>query len=545
MWLRNILGSAMASGDGHRFPDAIILLYRFAPGVVLLQLLEGLNPAQREAVTIPSGPLLILAGPGSGKTRVITHRVAYLIHELGVSPYNIMAVTFTNKAANEMKARLEKLAGREGEGLTVGTFHATCSRILRREAQYLGLEPHFVIYDDDDQVSLIKRVMKDLELDEKRFSPRGILSEISAAKSVLKGPHQYGEFSETYRQEIVSRVYRRYQDLLSQNGALDFDDLLMLTVELFSSEPGCPGAVPGALSLPPGGRVPGHQHRPVRPGEAAGRASTATSAWSGDPDQSIYSWRAADIRNILNFETDFPDLKVVLLEQNYRSTGTILQVAQGVINSNKMRKEKRLWTENSSGSPITVYEAYNEEEEASYVAREIDRLAGRGGRRLRDFAVMYRTNAQSRALEDKFIRYGLRYRLVGGVRFYERREVKDVLAYLRLLQNPSDSIALQRVINLPPRGIGERTMAELGRVSQQRQISLFEAIRASVSGDGEGGAAGRASLAPRIRNSLAAFLKIVDTLVEDRGQVGILPAPGLGRGAYRVPGLAPGRVGRG
>jgi DNA helicase II / ATP-dependent DNA helicase PcrA len=484
-----------------------------------LSLVDGLNPAQREAVVIPSGPLLILAGPGSGKTRVITHRIAYLIEHEGVSPYRIMAVTFTNKAASEMKARLGKLAGKDAEGLTVGTFHATCSRILRREAGHVGLNPHFVIYDDDDQVSLVKKVLKEIEIDEKRFSPRGCLSEISTAKSELRGPHEYGEFAQTFRQEVVGRVYRRYQELLEENGALDFDDLLMTTVELFRTNPDVleryqeryehllvdefqdTNVAQYALVKQLGGK-----HRNV--------------CVVGDPDQSVYSWRSADIRIILNnFERDYPDLKIVMLEQNYRSTGTILEVAQSVISANTKRKEKKLWTENAKGAPIAIFEAFNEEEEASYVAREIERLTTHGGHRLRDFAIMYRTNAQSRALEKAFRHFTIRYKLVGGVRFYERREVKDVLAYLRLLLNPADSVALKRVVNLPPRGIGDRTMDELERISGKQRVTLFEAMRLAVSTDGPDGKGSQ--LTPRIRNSLMAFLDIMDILMQEKSELGV------------------------
>lgn len=482
-----------------------------------MSLLEGLNPAQQEAVAVPSGPLLILAGPGSGKTRVITHRIAHLIKDEGVRPHRIMAVTFTNKAATEMKLRLGRLVGRDVDELTVGTFHATCSRILRREGGHVGLNPHFVIYDDDDQVSLVKRVMKELEIDEKRFSPRGCLSEISSAKSELKGPHEYGEFAQTYRQEVVSRIYRRYQEALEQNGGLDFDDLLMTTVELFRT---CPDVLERYQER--------YEHLLVDEFQDTNVAQYAlvrqlgakhrNVCVVGDPDQSIYSWRSADIRNILNFEHDYPDLKVVLLEQNYRSTGTILEVAQSVISANASRKEKNLWTENPKGSPITIFEAYNEEEEASYVAREIERLEGHGGLKLRDFAVMYRTNAQSRALEKAFRHYTIRYKLVGGVRFYERREVKDVLAYVRLLQNPADSVSLQRVVNLPPRGIGDRTIAELERISAQQRVSLFEAMRLAVSEDGLGNGQ---QLAPRIRNALAGFLRIMEGLLQDRSDLSI------------------------
>jgi len=483
-----------------------------------LSLLEGLNPAQREAVIAPSGPLLILAGPGSGKTRVITHRIANLIQREGVNPHRIMAVTFTNKAATEMKVRLSKLVGRDAEGLTVGTFHATCSRILRREADHIGLSPHFVIYDEDDQLSLVKSVLKELEIDEKRFSPRGCLSEISSAKSELRDPLQYSEFAQSYRQEVVARVYRRYQELLSQNGALDFDDLLATAVELFRTNPEVLERYQER-----------YQHLLVDEFQDTNVAQYAfvrqlggkhrNVCVVGDPDQSIYSWRSADIRNILNFEQDYPDLKVVLLEQNYRSTGTILEAAQGVISANTKRKSKKLWTENPRGGPIAIFEAYNEEEEASYVAREIEWLVSHGGHRLRDFSVMYRTNAQSRALEKAFRYYTIRYKLVGGVRFYERREVKDILAYLRLLQNPADGVALARVVNMPPRGIGDRTMAEIERIAEQRGISLFGAIRAAVSENGTAGKA--AQLASRVRNSLAAFLEMMDGLLQEKSELGI------------------------
>ena len=483
-----------------------------------MSLLEGLNPAQREAVVVPSGPLLILAGPGSGKTRVITHRIANLIRHEGVSPHRIMAVTFTNKAATEMKVRLSKLAGRDAEGLTVGTFHATCSRILRREAAHLGLNPHFVIYDEDDQMSLVKKVLKELEIDEKRFSPRGCLSEISSAKSELKDPFQYSEFAQSYRQEVVARVYRRYQELLGQNGALDFDDLLVTAVELFRTNPEVQERYQERylhLLVDEFQDTNVVQYALVK--QLAGKHRNVCVV--GDPDQSIYSWRSADIRNILNFERDYPDLKVVLLEQNYRSTGTILEVAQGIISANTKRKPKTLWTENPRGGPITIFEAYNEEEEASYVAREIERLVSHGGHRLRDFAVMYRTNAQSRALEKAFRHYTIRYKLVGGVRFYERREVKDVIAYLRLVLNQADGVALVRVVNMPPRGIGDRTMAELERIAEQRAVPLFDAMRVAVSEDGSVGAGAR--LAPRVRNSLSAFVEMMDGFIQAKSELGI------------------------
>jgi DNA helicase II / ATP-dependent DNA helicase PcrA len=488
-------------------------------GDTRLQLLEGLNPAQLEAVTTPAGPLLILAGPGSGKTRVITHRIAYLIQHEMVLPHSIMAVTFTNKAASEMRLRLEKLVGPPSEGLTVGTFHATCARILRRDGHYIGLDPSFVIYDDDDQISLVKSVLKELELDDKRYPARPFLSAISSAKSELKGPQEYGEFTTSYWQEVASRVYRRYQDQLKTNRALDFDDLLMSTVQLFRN---CPEVLARyhdryhQLLVDEFQDTNIAQYAIVKQlGERCRNVCVV-----GDPDQSIYSWRSADIRNILNFEQDYPDLKTVVLEQNYRSTTTILEAAQGVIAPNVLRKEKKLWTENGHGDPITLFEAYDEGEESKFVAREIERLAAREGHSLKDFAVMYRTNAQSRALEDAFLRYGLRYKLVGGTRFYERREVKDVISFLRLIQNPGDGVSAARVVNVPARGIGARTVAEIDRLSKQRGVSLFEAMEIAVAEEPDGKSP--TTLAPRVRNATATFVKMVNELVEEKSSLGIL-----------------------
>jgi len=479
-----------------------------------------LNPAQQEAVVVPSGPLLILAGPGSGKTRVITHRVAYLIEHHGVNPHGIMAVTFTNKAAREMRDRLQRLVGPAAGAITVGTFHATCARILRREAGQIGVDPSFVIYDEDDQISLVKSVLKELELDEKRYPARPFLSAISSAKSELRGPHEYGEFTTSYWQEVAARVYRRYQELLALNRALDFDDLLMTAVQLFRN---CPDVLERYQDRYIHLVVDEFQDTNVAQYALVKLLANKNRNVSvvGDPDQSIYSWRSADIRNILNFEKDYPDAKVVVLEQNYRSTGTILGVAQGVINANTMRKAKKLWTENGQGQPVTVFRAYDEGEEATFVAREIERLVGRGEHRLQDFAVMYRTNAQSRALEDAFRRCRIQYKLVGGTRFYERREVKDVVAFLRLIQNPGDGISMARVVNVPPRGIGAKTVAELDRLSRERGVSLFEAARMAVEGDG-GESKQLPQLTARVRNAVAAFVETVGHLVERKTDLGIV-----------------------
>ncbi|HZK67890.1 MAG TPA: UvrD-helicase domain-containing protein, partial [Chloroflexota bacterium] len=471
-----------------------------------MQILQGLNPAQREAVTHQSGPLLILAGPGSGKTRVITHRIAYLILEQGVSPHRIMAVTFTNKAAREMRSRLERLVGPRSEGITVGTFHATFAQILRREVGQIGLNPHFVIYDDDDQISLVKRVLKELELDEKRYPARPFLSKISSAKSELKGPHEFGEFTQTYWEEVASRVYRRYQELLTESSAMDFDDLLMISVQLFRKVPELLARYQERylhLLVDEFQDTNVAQYALVK--QVAGKHRNVCVV--GDPDQSIYSWRSADIRNIMNFEQDYPDARVVVLEENYRSTGTIVEVAAQVIAANKTRIEKKLTTSNAAGDRVMLHQAFNEADEASYVAREIERLTHRSGRKLNDFAVMYRTNAQSRALEDVFLRYGIQYKLVGGTRFYERKEVKDVLAFLRVLQNSDDGVSLARVVNVPPRGIGDRTMAEVERIARQNGVSFYQAMRIAAGLDEEQGGA-KAVLAPRIRNAVAGFIAV-------------------------------------
>jgi DNA helicase-2/ATP-dependent DNA helicase PcrA len=445
-------------------------------------ILEGLNERQCEAVTHVNGPLLILAGPGSGKTRVIVHRIAYLLEAQRVYPSRILAVTFTNKAARELRERLDSLVGAQNaRSLSVGTFHAICARWLRRDGKHLGLDPSFAIFDDNDQIDLIKQVLREFEIDEKRASPRAVLSAISHAKSELIGPEQYAHEAQGPWQETVARVYARYVDLLQRNHALDFDDLLGATVQLFREVPGVLKQYQDRFSYV---LVDEFQDTNVAQYEIVKLLTRVhrNVCVVGDEDQSIYSWRSADIRNILNFEHDYPDLKVVVLEQNYRSTSTILQVARAVISPNKLRKEKSLWTENEAGLPVTVHEAYNEQDEAQYVLREIQRLNRSQHVPLNAIALMYRTNAQSRAVEDAFVRAGLPYRLVGGTRFYERKEIKDVLAYLRLVQNPFDTVSLTRVINVPPRGIGQKTVQELLRWSAAQSIAPYEAMQRAAEG---------------------------------------------------------------
>jgi len=441
-----------------------------------MDILATLNPAQREAVEAIKGPVLILAGPGSGKTRVITHRIAYLIKSCGVSPHNIMAVTFTNKAAREMRERLEQLLGQAVEALTLGTFHAICARILRREGKAIGIDSSFVIYDEEDQLSLTKQALEELNLDPKQYAPRTLHSAISAAKSRLVGPKDYAQRVSSYFEEIVHRIYQRYQQLLSQGRAVDFDDLLMKTVQLFQDHPQILSRYQSKyvhILVDEFQDTNIVQYMLMK--HLAGKYRNLCVV--GDPDQSIYSWRFADLRNILSFEKDYSEAKVVLLEQNYRSTKTILEVASGIISANLQRKPKKLWTENEDGSSATVIESYNAEEEAQSVVNEIEKLVGQEQISLKDCAVMYRVNAQSRALEESFLRYGVPYRLVGGTRFYQRREVKDIIAYLRLIHNPQDNVSLVRIINVPVRGIGQRTLSQLQSWAKAHDSSLFEASK--------------------------------------------------------------------
>ncbi len=441
-----------------------------------MDILATLNPAQREAVEAIAGPVLILAGPGSGKTRVITHRIAYLIKSCGVNPHHIMAVTFTNKAAREMKERLEQLLGQAVEALTLGTFHAICARILRREGKAIGLDSSFVIYDEVDQVSLMKQALEELNLDPKQYIPRALRSAISAAKSRLIDPNDYAQRVSSYFEEIVHRVYQRYQQLLSQSRAVDFDDLLMKTVQLFQDHPQILNRYQSKyvhILVDEFQDTNIVQYMLMK--HLTGKYRNLCVV--GDPDQSIYSWRFADLRNILSFEKDYPEAKVVFLEQNYRSTKTILEVASDIISANVQRKPKKLWTENEDGASVTVIESYNAEEEAQSVVNEIEKLTGQEQISLKDCAVMYRVNAQSRALEEAFLRYGVSYRLVGGTRFYQRREVKDIIAYLRLINNPQDNVSLVRIINVPVRGIGQRTLSHLQDWAKAHDASLFEALK--------------------------------------------------------------------
>ena len=480
------------------------------------EVLEGLNPAQREAVETIEGPLLIVAGPGSGKTRVITQRIAYLVRVCGVSPHSIAAVTFTNKAAREMRNRLERLLGTRAEGLTCGTFHSFCVSILRRDGHHLGLDRSFVIYDEDDRLSLLKRAMEEANIDPRRFPIRAINSAISGAKSNLLDPTGFASTVGSYYDEVVLRIYERYQGLLSQSKALDFDDLLMLAAHLLQR-------VPDVLERYRSRYV----HLLIDEFQDTNLAQYALAKLLaskyrnicvvGDPDQSIYSWRNADIRNILSFQQDYPEAKTINLAENYRSTQTILDTAKHLIATNQSRLEKELWTTKEPGHPVVVREAHTEEEEAQMVVQEVDRLVKEEGFHLGDCAVMYRINAQSRALEEACLRYGIAYRLIGGLRFYQRREVKDVIAYLRVLQNPYDDVSLTRIINAPPRGIGSRTIEEASSWASSHGLPRYAALQAMVASEGMDD---KPSLAPRALAAIERFLDLMNGLMEEMEKVG-------------------------
>lgn len=444
-----------------------------------MDILKDLNPSQGLAVQEINGPVLIIAGPGSGKTRVIAHRIAYLVKTCHISPHRIMAVTFTNKAAREMKERVHQLLGKAVEDCTMGTFHALCARILRQDGHNMGIERHFVIFDEEDQFKLIKDSLQELSLDPKKYVPRAIQSAISAAKSYLLGPQEYALKSSSYFEEVTARVYENYQKLLAQSNALDFDDLLMKTVNLFRDKPEVLAKYQMRYI-----HVMIDEFQDTNLAQYLLAKSVAGKYRNlfvvGDPDQSIYSWRNADLRHILNFDKDYPEAKVLFLEQNYRSTQSILKAASKLISFNHRRKPKNLWTENDEGRAITSIEAYNEGEEAQLVAREIANLQKDSLFSFKDCAVMYRINAQSRPLEESLLRYGLPYRLIGGLRFYHRREVKDVIAYLRLIRNPEDAVSLSRVINVPPRGIGQKTTEDLMRWASSLELSPFTALERLV-----------------------------------------------------------------
>jgi DNA helicase II / ATP-dependent DNA helicase PcrA len=477
-------------------------------------LLGGLNEPQKRAVTTTEGPVLILAGPGSGKTRVITHRVAYLVQHEHVSPWRILAVTFTNKAAKEMRERLEKLVGiSESKEMTIGTFHAICARVLRIEADYLaplGLNKSFVILDTDDQTTLVKQAIKQLNIDEKQYKPVVMQAFISRAKNDLLVPEQMAERASKYVEEVAARVYKVYQKLLRANNSVDFDDLLMLTEQLWRREPEVLRRYQlrwqyihvdefQDCNLP--------QYKLIKLlgyGTEERHAGLGNVCVVGDDDQMIYTWRGASAENVQRFEEDFPNTKIILLEQNYRSTQTILDAAQNVVRRNRLRKNKKLWTALGTGEKVSVYEAYNEEEEGLFTAREINRLLARGEiERRGEVAVMYRTNAQSRALEEQFLRANIPYKVIGSRKFYERKEVKDMLAYLRLLLNSGDELSLRRIINVPNRKIGPKTLGEIQHWANEKGVSLYQAIQQAEQ---------HPTLGKAAKNALSEFARLMNDL---------------------------------
>jgi DNA helicase-2/ATP-dependent DNA helicase PcrA len=487
---------------------------------------QQLNPPQKAAVVAPDGPLLILAGAGSGKTRVIAYRIAYLVMERGVPPAQIMAVTFTNKAANEMKGRVEALIGPQARQVMMGTFHSICARLLRRYASRVGYESSFSIYDDADQLALLKRCFVEAGISQKQYAPPAVRAAISKAKEELLTPQQYARLADSPFETVVSALYRRYQDALQEQNALDFDDLLVLTLRVFEAAPEVLAVLQESYR-----HVLVDEYQDVNKAQyllvraLAERHRNLTIV--GDDSQAIYGWRGANVRYILAFEEDFPEAQVVRLEQNYRSSKTILAAAQAVEAGLRLRRQKTLWTENAQGLPITLCHAADEHEEALFVARETERLVSQEGYRYRDIAVMYRTNAQSRALEEAFVRRRLPYQLVGGTRFYERREIKDVLAYLRLIHNPVDATSLERVINVPNRGLGEKTLDDLRDWAGRLGIPVVHALRLlrlveDADRDGKEQPAVPPPFAPRQKAALLAFVRLLDDLQEAAGRLGIV-----------------------
>lgn len=436
-------------------------------------ILDDLNPSQVEAVSHPGGPLLALAGAGSGKTRVITYRIAYLIKERGISPANILAVTFTNKAANEMKERVHRLVARDARELWIGTFHSVCLRILKKEIDKLeGFRRDFIIYDEVDQIKLIRQCMNEIGFSDRIFDPRSIRSQIDSAKNRGLDP---GDLGASIYDERISRVYHMYEKELRRLNALDFGDLLCFTVVLFERRPDVLERYQNQFQhiLVDEYQDTNYlQYKIVK--SLSGKHRNIFVV--GDDNQSIYGWRGADITNILNFENDFPEAKVVKLEQNYRSTKNILRAANAIILRNRYRRDKRLWTENPDGELVTYYEARDERDEAKYVASRIEYERKNLGKSYSDFAVFYRTNNQSRLIEEELVHMGIPYTIVGGVGFYERTEIKDIMAYLRVIANPLDEMSLRRIINVPPRGIGKSTMDTLEKISQESGISMFDTM---------------------------------------------------------------------
>ena len=441
------------------------------------EILKQLNDKQYEAVVNTEGPCLVIAGAGSGKTKVLTHKIAYLIDEKGVLPWNILAITFTNKAANEMKERIEGLVGDVAKDIWMGTFHSVCVRILRRFIDRIGFDSSFIIFDTSDQRTLIKACIKNIGLDDKMFTDRSVQSEISNAKNEMLEPDQYTlRANGDFRKEKIALVYEMYQKRLKENNAIDFDDIINYTIKILMDNPDVLEYYSDKFKY-----VLVDEYQDTNKSQftlvtlLASKNGNITVV--GDNDQGIYSFRGADISNILNFERDFPGTKIIKLEQNYRCTGNILKAANSVIKNNEVKYKKQLWTENDVGNLPKVYSAKNEYDEGTYIATQIEHLRREEKYNYSDFAILYRMNTQSRAIEEILRREGIPYKIIGGLKFYERKEIKDVISYLRLIQNPSDNISLKRVINEPKRGIGKTSLDNIEKLAEDTGISMYEIIK--------------------------------------------------------------------
>jgi DNA helicase-2/ATP-dependent DNA helicase PcrA len=474
-----------------------------------MSLLNDLNPVQQKAVLETEGPLLVFAGAGSGKTRVLTYRIAYLIQEKGVEPWNIFAVTFTNKAADEMRERVERLLGRSAKGTWISTFHSACARILRQHIECLDFQRNFVIYDDQDQERHLKTVMKELNLDFRMFPPRAIQSGIEQLKNEGITPDRYTPNPYNIFQKRLALVYQRYQEDLHRNNALDFGDLLTFVTILFRRYPEVLRSYQGLCRYVMVDEFQDTnliQYQLIKQMVEMHRNVCVV----GDDDQSIYRWRGAEVGNILNFEKDFPETKVITLEQNYRSTQNILQAANHVVKKNRYRKEKKLWTENPEGELLSFYVAEDEMGEARFVAQKIvgHISTAKSARPYHDISIFYRINAQSRSMEDELVKNRIPYTVVGGMKFYERKEIKDVLAYLKLIDNPSDGLSLKRIINVPSRGIGEKTIEKMEAFSREKGLPPYEGLKKTV---------GEEWLTPTVKTKVREFIQLIEELRKDAG----------------------------
>jgi DNA helicase-2/ATP-dependent DNA helicase PcrA len=485
-----------------------ISIFEFRIYVIPMSLLNDLNPVQQKAVLETEGPLLVFAGAGSGKTRVLTYRIAYLIQEKRVAPWNIFAVTFTNKAADQMRERVEKLLGRSAKGTWISTFHSACARILRQHIDRLGFKRNFAIYDDQDQERHLKTIMKELNLDFKMFPPRAIQSGLDQLKNEGVTPDRFSPNPYNIFQKRLALVYQRYQEDLYRNNALDFGDLLTFVTILFRRFPEVLRSYQNLCRYVMVDEFQDTnliQYQLIRQMVETHRNIFVV----GDDDQSIYRWRGAEVGNILNFEKDFPEANVITLEQNYRSTQNILDAAGQVVRKNRYRKEKKLWTENPGGDPLTFYVAEDETDEARSVAQKIMALSReKSVRSYHDLAVFYRINAQSRAIEDELVKNRIPYTVVGGMKFYERKEIKDVLAYLKLIDNPSDGLSLKRIINVPPRGIGEKTLEKIEAFSKERRLPLYEGLKQAVGEDW---------LPPAVTTKMKEFVQSIEAFRKEAG----------------------------